>query len=467
MRVLEKNGPDLSTQPAHSFESEMIYSSETSRPRIAFISVHGMVTASPRLGSTDTGGQVAYVLELAKGLARLGWTVDIWTRQFDDGPAAETVAEHVSIMRVPCGPPCFLRKEDIYPHLQEWAESAVRKIRAQGLEYSCVNSHYWDSGVAGLRLAACLAIPHCHTPHSVGLWKSARMRAGDETDAYRTARVAAEREVYRQCEILIATSPMQERLIGGAYGIAAEKFRTVSPGYDEDRFFPVNVAGRDRARKKFGFTGPTVVAVGRVAENKGYGLLLNAFKAVKTALPRSRLHLAIGGCTVPNDGERRILDNILRECAAAGLTADVHLGRFVPDDDLADFYRAADVFVLSSVYEPFGMTALEAIACGTATIVTRHGGLCEMISPGRDALCADPENSEELAAAITRVLGDSHFRRALGTSGAEQARDCFTWHQAAIKMAELCVALQPVAAKLPAPVFAAKEPEASVEYLLT
>src|SRR6478752_669245 len=117
-------------------------------PRIALVSTHGYVAANPPLGAADTGGQVVYVLELAKRLGQLGHPVDIWTRRFASQPPVEPVDERVRIVRVACGGRDFIPKEYLYSKLGEWAENALRFIRSEGLSYAFIDSHYWDGGVA-------------------------------------------------------------------------------------------------------------------------------------------------------------------------------------------------------------------------------------------------------------------------------------------------------------------------------
>ncbi|HKY38399.1 MAG TPA: glycosyltransferase, partial [Polyangiaceae bacterium] len=121
----------------------------SSYSRIALVSTHGYVAAEPPLGAADTGGQVVYVLELAKKLAQLGYLVDIWTRRFEQQPELDEVAAGVRVVRVPCGGAGFLPKEYLFRHLDEWSENALRFIRKHDLSYTFVSSHYWDGGLAG------------------------------------------------------------------------------------------------------------------------------------------------------------------------------------------------------------------------------------------------------------------------------------------------------------------------------
>src|SRR5712675_109115 len=143
--------------------------------RIMMISTHGYVAAEPELGKPDTGGQVVYVLELSKCLGRMGYDVDILTRRFNDQPDRERVADRVRLLRFPCGSNGFIPKETLYEAIPEWVRNVSRFIRRQNLQYSFINSHYWDAGMAGQTLANYFGIPHFHTPHSIGTWKRDNM----------------------------------------------------------------------------------------------------------------------------------------------------------------------------------------------------------------------------------------------------------------------------------------------------
>jgi mannosylfructose-phosphate synthase len=397
------------------------------------VSTHGYVAAEPPLGAADTGGQVVYVLELSKKLAQLGFEVDIWTRRFEDQPAIDLVSDRVRVLRVPCGGRNFIDKEYLVRHLPEWAENALRFIQQHRLRYQFFNSHYWDAGYATSRLAEALNVPHIHTPHSLGLWKRQLMERDFPDDAANferkynfTQRINEETLLYRHCAQVIATTPLQVDMIVKDYGAPAEQVHMIPPGYDDNRFFPVSAASRDAIRTRLGFKGRVVLAIGRLARNKGYDLLIDAFSLVAAREPEAVLHLAVGGTSL-NANEQRILDELKAQAAALGLSARVHFGGFVSDADLADYYRAADVFVLSSRYEPFGMTAIEAMACGTPTVVTTHGGLYRAITFGRHALYADSFDKEDLGISIVKVLRHPRLAHRLSRMGAHKARSLFTW----------------------------------------
>jgi mannosylfructose-phosphate synthase len=402
-------------------------------PRIAMISTHGYVAANPPLGAADTGGQVVYVLELAKKIAQLGYQVDIWTRRFADQPEADFINDRVRVVRVPCGGADFISKEYLYESLAGWCVQALRLIKLHELSYEFINSHYWDAGLAGQTLSEALYVPHLHTPHSLGLWKQRQMAQDYPDDSAKferkynfTRRISEERRLYQNCALVIATTPPQLDFIIKDYGIDAERVRMIPPGYDDNRFYPVGEASREAIRKRLGFEGKVVLALGRLARNKGYDLLIESFAMLAQREPAAVLHLAVGGEQM-NAAESALLLELQARAQATGYGERIQFGSFIADAELADYYRAADLFVLSSRYEPFGMTAIEAMASGTPTIVTTHGGLYRALSFGRHALYADPFDREDLGMMMVKVFRHPRLAARLARMGAHKARSLFTW----------------------------------------
>ncbi|MBK8037454.1 MAG: glycosyltransferase [Verrucomicrobiaceae bacterium] len=403
------------------------------RQRIAMISTHGYVAAQPPLGAPDTGGQVVFVLELSRKLAQLGCRVDIWTRRFEGQPEMEAVDEHVNIVRVPCGGPDFISKEHLHTFIPEWVENAHRLMVKHGWSYYFINSHYWDAGLAGESLAAVLNVPHVHTPHSLGSWKQRQMEdaAPDERDKLEkqfnfAIRRKNEQRIFESCALVIATTPPQADLIAKDYGIGPEKIRMIPPGYDDNRFFPVSEPTRRTLRHEMGYSGPVVASIGRLARNKGFDLLVRAFAIVAGRMPEARLRLAVG-MRSSDPGDADLLRELEELIATHGLGERTQVTTSLPDEQMADYYRAADVFVLSSRYEPFGMTAVEALACGTPTVVTTRGGLYRALDFGVHALYTDTEDIEEFGIAMLQALKYQRLRTRLHQQGSQRVRALFTW----------------------------------------
>ena len=400
------------------------------RQRIMMISTHGYVGAEPQFGKPDTGGQVVYVLELSKCLGRMGYNVDVLTRQFEDQPVEEKITDRVRVLRFPCGGGDFIPKETLVDHIPEWVQNVMRFVASKRLTYSFIDSHYWDAGVAGQSLARRLKIPHLHTPHSIGSWKRDNMDDSAE-DAERKynfrQRIREEKSIYDACDALIATTPQQRDIVTQSeYDAPREKIFVIPPGYDDSRFFPVSQASRQALKQEYGQEGRIVLALGRMAHNKGYDLLIRAMPVVTSRLEDARLLLAVGS-TEPSTREQEQIQELKDIAAELGISDRVIFHDYIPDEELPDYYRLADVFALSSRYEPFGMTAVEAAACGTPTVITTEGGLWEHVTWGLEAIYANPYDPEAFGHALYNVLAQPKISAQIAKYGSQMARAHFTW----------------------------------------
>jgi len=396
----------------------------TDTRHVLMLSIHGYVGAEAELGKPDTGGQVVFVTELAKQLGELGYRVDLVTRGFDDQPEVDRVTDEVRVWRIPFGGPDFIRKEDMHDHLDEFVKHFLERRRPK---YEAVLSHYWDAGWVGQILADEFLIPHIHTPHSLGLWKQRDM-GGDAAQAERLfrfeERVRKEFLIYRRSDHLIATTQQQVEFLQGEYDVPAWSLTMIPPGIDERIYSPKRSKEMAAVRRRLGFGPHDVYAVGRAAMNKGYDLLIRALPPLREAIPDARLKLAVGAGT---GRDRRLVERWQGLAAELNVADDVNWLGYISDEAMADHYRSAAVFALSSRYEPFGMTAVEAMACGTPTVVTVHGGLHEMIDFGVHALYADPKRPDEFAAVMGLAMRYPRLRQVLAVEGARLARAEFGW----------------------------------------
>jgi mannosylfructose-phosphate synthase len=394
---------------------------------LMMISLHGYVAARPELGRPDTGGQVVFVLEMAKRFARLGYRVDIITRRFEDQPEVDRINENLRIWRIPFGGSEFIRKEDMHDHLGDFVTNLLAAVRQSNLQYDVVNSHYWDAGASGQQIAEELQIPHVHTPHSLGAWKARDMKSLEEDDDtnYRfEERIQEEFVLYRNCDHVIATSEQQAQLIEREYDVPPKHITTIPPGIDEQRFTSTPPARLLQVRERLGMTENDVYVVGRAATNKGYDLMIEALPHLLQIRPKARLVLAAGANT---EEDENLLEGWKQLAQDRGVADAVDWRGYIPDAELADHYRAAGVFALPSRYEPFGMTAVEAMACGTPTVLTTRGGLYEQVEFGRHALAADPTCPEEFAAMVSMPMQHPWLREKLVVEGARFARRAFGW----------------------------------------
>ena len=404
---------------------------------LMMISLHGYVAGSPELGKPDTGGQVVFVMELAKRFARLGYTVDVVTRQFEDQPAEDRINDNLRVWRIPFGGPDFIRKEDMHDWYGDFVSNLLAAVRKHGLRYDVVNSHYWDAGVSGQKIAEELQIPHIHTPHSLGWWKAKDMKSLGEGKAanYRfEERIQKEFVLYRSCDHIIVTSEQQAELIEDHYDLPSEHITMIPPGIDEQRFTAVTPMQLEEIRQRLKMSRNDVYVVGRAATNKGYDLIIEALPHLRALQPEARLVLAAGA---NSDDDRKLVDTWKKQAADLGVADAVDWRGYVPDDELANYYRAPGVFALPSRYEPFGMTAVEAMSCGTPTVLTTRGGLYEQVEFGRHALIADPTRPQEFAAMLNMPMQHPWLREKLMVEGARFARRTFGWTGIARRTVEI------------------------------
>jgi len=398
---------------------------------ILMLSVHGYVSAEPELGKPDTGGQVVFVLELAKRFSRLGYHVDLVTRRFENQPEFDEVNENFRVWRIPFGGDDFIRKEDMHDYLGDFITNCLAAIRNRGRQYGVVYSHYWDGGWAGQRIAEELEIPHVHTPHSLGWWKQYNMAGGELSEAemekkYRfEERIRQEFLVYRNCDHIIATTEPQTELLQQQYDVLERQISVIPPGMDENRFSPVRQEEWTKLQEQYNLTGHDVLTVGRMAANKGYDLLIKAMPTLLELVPDARLVAGIGSEDSKQD-EAGVVE-LKKLAKELGIAEKIVWIKYIPDEDLANYYRAVGVFALPSRYEPFGMTAIEAMACGTSTVVTVHGGLFELVAFGQQALYADPHRPVEFGTMLALPMLYPNLAHELSVEGSRFARRSFGW----------------------------------------
>jgi mannosylfructose-phosphate synthase len=237
-------------------------------------------------------------------------------------------------------------------------------------------------------------------------------------------RVRKEFLVLRNADHVIATSYEQIGQLRDDYEVPDDHVTMIPPGFDKRRFNPVPSAEVRRIRRRLHFHQHDVYAVGRAARNKGYDLLIRSLPVLRTLVPDARLQLAIGGDSAR---DRRKIKQLQDVAAGAGVEEHIGWHGYVEDDDMADYYRAGGLFALPSRYEPFGMTAVESMACGTPAVITIHGGLQELVDFGDNSLFADPRRPMEWAAMMAMPLRYPRLRERLATRGARFVRREFEW----------------------------------------
>ncbi len=385
--------------------------------RIAQISVHTCPLAT--LGGKETGGMNVYVRDLSRELIRRGHLVDVYTRSQD--PAVPRVSHALGrggrVIHIPAGPEQPYPKAAVYDHLPEFVAGVLAQAEADSIEYDVIHSHYWLSGWAARELRERWGAPIVHMFHTLGRMKNLVARSPQEMEPPR--RIEVEEEVARFADRLIAATPVEEEQLRELYGADPARIRVIPPGVDLERFHPIP---KERAKDEVGLdrTCRSILYVGRIEPLKGIDTLLRAISLIKQRTPGLTCGMCvpiIGGNPerVQDNDEMARLQALRKELGIEDVV--VFLG--AQDQDRLQYdYAAAEVVVMPSDYESFGMVALEAMACGTPVIASDVGGLAYLVRHGRTGYRVPARDAEALAARITRLLTDEGLRRRMGQRAA-------------------------------------------------
>jgi len=396
------------------------------------LSTHGYVDPEPQLGRTDTGGQVVYVLQLSKILSKQGMNVDIYTRWFDESSKrVENVLDDgtLRIIRIPAGPSKFVPKEELYELLPELANNMIEFIRKNELSYDLYHAHYVDAGIVAVSVANAFDKPVFFTAHSLGAWKRELMNGHSEEmdQKYKFRhRIEEELKVFHAVNGQTATTTAQVRVMKKLYDFQSENTVIIPPGVDIEAFNPEEAPVDSESPSNY------IFCLSRIDENKGHEVLLNAFDLVRRKVPD--IHLVIGGGSPnPKPREVNLVNKIHRIIEERGMQDLVHVIGFVPDEKMRPLYKRAKLFVLPSTFEPFGMTALEAMACQTPTVVSKFAGIAEFLHNRKDCVITDPSNPEEFSIAIAELLENRKLAEQIGKAGLDLVLESYSWEAIAAR----------------------------------
>ncbi|MGY1738072.1 D-inositol-3-phosphate glycosyltransferase [Geodermatophilus sp. SYSU D00684] len=392
--------------------------------RVATISVHTSPLDQP--GAGDAGGMNVYIVEVSRRLAARGIAVDVFTRATSsDLPPVVEMSPGVTVRHVSAGPFEGLGKEELPGQLCAFTAGVLREeAQHEPGHYDVVHSHYWLSGQVGWLARDRWSVPLIHTAHTLAKVKNAALADGDRPEP--RARVIGEEQVVAEADRLVANTDEEADQLVEHYGADPRRTLVVPPGVDLDRFTP---GDRAAARRALGVPADAVVLtfVGRIQPLKAPDLLLATAARMLEDDPalRSRLRVHVVGAP---SGSGLEAPRQLEELAAHLGVAD--LVRFLPPqppDRLALHYRAADVAVVPSHNESFGLVALEAQACGTPVVAASVGGLRTAVRDGVSGVLVDGRDPGAYAAAVRAVLA----RRQLMGAGARRHAAAFSWDRTA------------------------------------
>ena len=385
--------------------------------RLAVLSLHTSPLAQP--GQGDSGGMNVYVRELVSALAQAGVQADVFTRRADAGvPEVVEVEPGFRVVHVDAGP-LDLAKEQLPDIVDEFADAVAAHLANLG-DVDALHANYWLSGVAGHRLKHELDLPLVSTFHTLARVKA---ETGDPEPA---RRVRAEAEVIGCSDAILASCVAEADQLERLYGADRSRIEIVAPGVDHAFF---SAGPRDGARAALHHLdlgrGPVLLFVGRIQPLKGLDVAVRALAALRR--PDARL-VVVGGAS-GSAGEQEV-DRIAKLAAELGVTEQLRLVDPVPHHLLSSYYRAADVVLVPSRSESFGLVALEAAACGTPVVAAAVGGLRTLVEHGRTGFLVDGRDPEVFASYADQILDAPALAADLSREAAARARR-YTWSTAA------------------------------------
>ncbi|MCP3993737.1 MAG: glycosyltransferase [bacterium] len=394
--------------------------------RVAYVSLHSCPLQQP--GSGDAGGMNVYIRELGNAMAKRGIEVVVFTRRSDEPtPEVVEVVPGFRVVHIEAGPAVPLPISDLHGLIGEFVEGTIAWIDQSGENFDILHSHYWLSGWAGVLLKEKLNLPLANSFHTLGRVKDLTRR--DDQAPEGAIRTLTEEEVIARSDCVVASTPFEFEDLMEHYSADPARLCTSPPGIRHDLFQP---GDREAARMWTGLDrGPNVLFVGRIQPLKGVDIAINALALMENTMAQ---FVVIGG---PSGGDGEEEMTRLRQLAIdRGLAARVHFIPPVPRERLAAFYQAADVVIMPSRSETFGLVAAEAQSCGTPVVAAAVGGLPFIIEDGKSGLLVDGHDPEDYAAALDRVLGDSAFANRLATGAIDHSAR-FSWNATVSRFLEL------------------------------
>ncbi|HEY0402763.1 MAG TPA: glycosyltransferase [Blastococcus sp.] len=378
--------------------------------RIDLVSEHASPLAA--IGGVDAGGQNVHVAALAAGLARHGHEVTVHTRRDDDAlPDRVVVQAGYNVSHVSAGPPRILPKDELLPHMPAFARALEDQWSAQPPDV--VHAHFWMSGLASVNASRGLAssVPVLQTFHALGSVKRRHQGAADTSPP---DRIELERGLCRDVSHVVATCS-DEVFELRRLGLPSDRATIVPCGVDTAVFTPRGPVAPRGERKR-------LLVLGRIVERKGHDDAVRALRAV----PDAEL-VVVGGPppdAVDDDPEVRRLTALARE---SGVADRLVFTGAVSRADVPAWVRSADVVLAVPWYEPFGITPLEAMACGRPVVATAVGGLVDSVADGVTGDLVPPRDPDRLGEVVSALLADDERRAAYGAAGVRRARARYRW----------------------------------------
>jgi glycosyltransferase involved in cell wall biosynthesis len=399
--------------------------------RFLWISEHASPLAL--LGGADAGGQNVYVDQVARHLGAVGHRVDILTRRDRaDLPRTVALAEGVRVIHVPAGPPEPVRKGELLPYIHEFTQFALRYLGRRGASYDIIHTNFFMSALVAAELKRATGTPFVVTFQALG--RVRRLHQGG-ADSFPIERLAIEDHAVATADRIIAECPQDELDLSRMYGADRGRIAVIPCGFDSSEFWPID---RSQARRTLGLPQdePTVLQLGRIVPRKGIDNVIRGVARLKGAHGLSARLLVVGGeSREPDPAREPEIGRLMAIAREEGVSEAVTFVGSRTRAELRDYYGAADIFVSTPWYEPFGITPVEAMACGTPVIGSAVGGIRTTVVDGVTGYLVPPNDPEGLAVRLAELLRHPARRRRFGRRAIRRASIFYTWSRVAQSIA--------------------------------
>jgi glycosyltransferase involved in cell wall biosynthesis len=405
--------------------------------RIALVSDHASPLAAP--GSIDCGGQNVYVAHLARELALAGHLVDIFTRRDAIGQKQLVRwSDNVRVVHVPAGPAHYVPKEQMLPYIQTFARFATRFARRQPTMYDIVHANFFMSGMVAQHLKQVLGIPFVITFHALG---HVRRLAQGAADAFPPARSRIESMLMRQADRIIAECTQDRQDMETLYGATPGRITIAPCGFDPEELWPVP---QDESRERLGLPHDKflVLQLGRMVPRKGVDTVIQGVAMLRSRYQVEAELLVVGGdISRPQGCDSMEMARLRTLATQLGIGAHVRFVGQQPRSELRYWYGAANAFVTTPWYEPFGITPVEAMACARPVIGSEVGGIKSTVVDGATGFLIPSRDPQAVADRLATLAQDPLLARRLGEQGLQRAYQHYTWRTVAQQVAAIYAAV--------------------------
>jgi D-inositol-3-phosphate glycosyltransferase len=402
------------------------------RKRIAFISEHASPLAV--LGGVDAGGQNVYVAELAKYLSKMDYDVDVFTR-WEDATTTPVVnwLKNVRVIHVKAGPIKYVQKEELLPYMPEFRKNMMKFIEQEEIVYDLVHANFFMSALVAMELKEIMEIPYVVTYHALGKVRRIHQK---EADKFPIERLEIEEETAARADKILAECSQDKEDLCSLYNVPEAKLAIVPCGFCPSEFYPIN---QSYARNYLGLDPDerVILQLGRMVPRKGVDTVIQALSYLKTSNQKIRLLIVGGESDMPDAKLCPEIGRLQKIAEELGASSSVTFTGRRNRNVLKYYFSAADIFVTTPWYEPFGITPLESMACGTPVIGSNVGGIKYSVKNGETGYLVPPKDPQALAAKLDYLLNHKMLLKKMQVNCLRRVHKLFTWKTIAESVAKV------------------------------